>query len=218
MLLARPYPVPRIAEAQSAIQAAVLDDLRGMHTLFAAARDALAALDPDEVADFRREHPRVAHTDVAAAAAALDVAETWEGVVSLASEITDLRRFRGFVCLAAHRRYGERPRAEHFARYAGGAPLPHTSVDDTALLALLPALEGLGPELPDELPDPCPLPGVPFWRLLGLPDDGDYVGIDPLDATVLSADDLRAHYAGLPPGWRELSARCMGTGMIVRAG
>ena len=218
MLLARPYPVAHLAEARAAIAAAVQDDLRPLHALFVAARDALAALDPDEVADFRREHPRASHTDVAAAAAALDVAETWEGVVSLGAGITDLRRFRGFAVLAAHRRYGDRPRADHFARYAAGAALPNTSVDDTALLALLPALEGLGPELPDELPTPCPLPGAPFWRVLGLPDEGDYLGIDPLDATVLSPDDLRAHYAGLPPGWRELAARCVGTGMIVRPG
>lgn len=223
MLLARPYPVQRLAEARSAIALAAgrPPDLRPLLELYKVARSALADLDPDEVADFRRDHPRAAATDAAAIRAAHDVSDTWEGVVSVGAGITDVRRFRGFAWLAAHLRYvpgglGERQRLEHFEKYVAGFNLPETSAEDAALFAAVPALIGLGPELPDEIAEPCPVPGTPVWELLGLPAEGEYAGIDPLDGIAVPPETLQAHYAGLPAAWRDLATRCLDRGMIVR--
>ncbi len=219
VILARPYPLARLRDARLAIGAATNRDLRPLQDLYKAARDALAELDPDEVADFRRDHPRAATTDAAATRAAIQVASVWEGVVSIGAGITDLRRFRGFAWMVAHLRYvGEisGPPEAALARYAGGASLPDTSPEDSALYATLPALCGLGPEFPEELPGPVPLPGDPVWGILGLPADGDYSGIDPLDGLAVAPEVLQANFAGLPAGWRDLVARCADRGLLVR--
>jgi hypothetical protein len=220
VILARPYPLARLLEARAAIDAAVNRDLRPLQALYRSARDALSELDPDEVADFRRDFPRAATTDAAAARAAVAVASVWEGVVSVGAGIADLRRFRGFAWTVAHERYAggiTGPPDAALARYASGASLPDISPEDSALFAMLPALCGLGPEFPEELSGPVPVSGEPVWSLLGLPSDGDYAGIDPLDGLAVTPEVLQAQFAGLPPSWRDLAARCADRGLLVRS-
>jgi hypothetical protein len=206
-----------MAEVRQAISDAAAGNIKSLQTLYDSAAQALQALDPDEVADWRRAHPRAASVDRATARAAVDVAETWEGVVCVGSAISDGRRFRGFAWLAAHARYigTVGPDIGRVRGFAQGGQLPRTSAEDSALYAALPALVGLGPELPEELPGPCPIPGEVVWRLLGLP-QGDWGGIDPLDGIAIDAEQCRAHLAGVPAAWRDLVARCAETGLIAR--
>jgi hypothetical protein len=215
MLLVRPYPVARLTEARVAIAGASLD-IRPIQSLYRAARDALAELDPDEVAEFRHDHPRAPATDAAAAQAALAAADSWEGVVAIGSTISDLRRFRAFAWLAAHQRYSGGARLSDFARYQVPACLPEVSPEDSALYAVLPALAGLGPELPEEFADPCPIAGAPVFELLGLPADGDYSGIDPLDGWAITGEALQSVFAALNPAWRAVASRALDRGLLVR--
>lgn len=215
-VLVRPYPVGRLEEARHAIAAAAAGDLRPLHALYLAATDALAAIDEDEVEDHRSEHRAAAREDRAAARAAVEVADVWEGIVSVGSVLRDMRRFRAFAWTAAAARYGiGRADAASFARYAAGADLPDTSPEDSALYAALPALVGLGPELPDELDAPCPVPGEAVGAILGLP-EADWTGVDPLDGIALTADAARAHFSAASPEWREVLSRCVEGGCLVR--
>jgi hypothetical protein len=218
-LLVRPYPVHRLAEARSALDAAARGDVAALHRLYKAAADALAAIDPDEVAEFREEHPRAARDDQALARAAVELADVWEGLVAIGAGLSDRARFRGFAWLAAQVRYELEPAPRDASRlraYAKGAPLPKTAAEDAALFAALPALVGLGPELPDEVEGPCPVPGDPVIRLLGLAEDEDWEGIDPLDGVALTADACRAHYAAAPAAWRDVLGRGLETGLVAR--
>lgn len=216
MLLARPYPVGVLASVREAMARAAAGDVRRLMSLYQLAADALEALDPDEVADLREDWPDAAASDRAAARAALAVAETWEGVVTVGATIREPARFRGFAWLAAELRYGDgRADPAHFSAYRDGRPLPDTSPEDTALYAVLPALVGLGPELPEELPGPLPLPARRVADLLGLPDE-DLDGIDPLDGWAVFPEACLAHLAGLPPAWRAIVERCADQGLLVR--
>lgn len=215
LLLARPYPVGVLASAREAIARAAAGDVRRLMSLYELAANALEALDPDEVAEWRDDWSGAAGSDRVAARAALAVADTWEGVVSVGATIRDPARFRGFAWLAAGVRYGDHADARSFAAYRDGRPLPDTSPEDTALYAALPALVGLGPELPDELPGPLPLPAERVADLLGLPDD-ELDGIDPLDGLAVFPEACLAHLAGLPPAWRAVVERCADQGLLVR--
>ena len=216
-LLVRPYPVARLIEARLALQAASRNDLVPLQALYRAAAETLAAIDPDEVADVRDEHRRAMRDDVALARAAHAVADTWEGIVAIGSVLPP-RLFRGFVCLAAHVRYELGPSADvlRLRAYAGGAALPDLEPMDAALYIALPALAGLGPELPDELAGPCPFPGELLVRRLGLPEDDDWAGVDPLDGIVIEPETCRAMYAAAPMKWREVVGRALETGLLVR--
>lgn len=219
VLLARPYPVARLADARRALEAATIGDVAPLQRLYRAAAEGLAVMDPDEVEDFRADHRRSARDDQALAHAAVTLSDSWEGVVSVGSVVTDSRRFRGFAWLAAQVRYGLEPARRDGGRlraYAAGDGLPGTDPADAALYAALPALMGLGPELPDELDPPCPIVGEPVTRLLGLPEDEDWTGIDPLDAIAIPAEACRAHYAAATPAWRAILGRCLESGLLVR--
>jgi hypothetical protein len=217
-LLVRPYPVHQLAAAGRAVQAAIAGDVAPLHALYVAASDALEDIDPDEVRDPVLAHVQAGHRDKAALVAALAEAEAWESVVAIGASIPAGPRFRAFAWACASVRYLDlRPDAAAFSRYAAGAPLPGLSIDDTALYALLPALIGLGPELPDELAGPCPVEGAPAWRLAGLPED-DWDGADPLDGTALTPETCASGIAVADGAWREALRRgAAGGGLIVRA-
>lgn len=219
VLLARPYPIARLAEARAALAAAVGGDVAPLQRLYQAAADALGALDPDELAELRDDHRRAFRSDEALARAAVQLADTWEGVVAVGSMLKRPGDFRGFAWLAAQVRYDLGPArrdATQIRFYARGGELPDTEPADAALYAAVPALTGLGPELPEELDGPLPLPGEPMWRLLGLPEGDDWSGVDPLDGYAIDAGACRAHYAAVPPAWRDLLSRCMEDGLLVR--
>jgi hypothetical protein len=223
--LVRPYPVSRLADARAAVKAAARGDFGPLQHLYRDAAEALAAMDPDEVEDFRADHPRIHKHDDALANAAIALADTWEGTVSVGSTV-DGARFRGFALLSAQVRYELEPArrdASQLRAYSRGAPLKDTSPLDAALYATLPALTGLGPELPEELDEPCPIAGEPVVRLLGLPETEDWSGIDPLDAIALTPEACRAHYAAASPAWRTILGRGLGDGrlgggLLVRRG
>lgn len=216
-LLVRPYPVNRVPEARAALEAAGRGDLGPMQALYRAAAEALAAIDPDEVADARDEHRRALRDDVALARAAHAVHDTWEGIVAVGSVLSP-RLFRGFSHLVAHVRYELGPNADaiRLRAYAAGAALPDLEPRDAALYVALPALIGLGPELPEELAGPCPFPGEPLARALGLPADDDWSGVDPLDGILVDPATCRALYAAAPMKWREVVGRALETGLLVR--
>lgn len=216
VLLVRPYPVGVLASVREAIARAAAGDVRRLMSVYQLAVSALEELDPDEVEELRSDWRAAVRSDRAAARAALEVADTWEGVVTVGATISEPARFRGFAWLAAEVRYGDgRPDPAAFKAYRDGRPLPHTSPEDTALFAALPALIGLGPELAEELPGPLPLPAEPVARLLGLPEH-DVEGIDPLDGLAVFPEACLAHLAGLPPVWRAVVERCAGQGLLVR--
>lgn len=217
-LLVRPYPVDRLPAAAQALAAAMAGDLRPLHALYVQARDALEDIDPDEVRDPVLQHLRAGELDKAALAAALDQADAWESIVAIGATIDPGPRFRGFAWACASLRYlDQRPDRSAFARFADGAPLPGLSIDDTVLYALLPALIGLGPELPDELPGPCPAQGTAAYKLVGLPDD-DWEGADPLDGLAVSPDACAAAFPAASGAWREVLGRgARSGGLLVRA-
>lgn len=218
MLLCRPYPVQRIAEARVALDATRNGDLGPIMALYRVAADSLAAIDPDEVQDIREEHRRALRDPKSLARAAVALSDGWEGIVSLGS-VVPRREFRGFAWLCAQVRYELDPGrvdAVRLEQYSRGMSLPDTNPDDEALYVLLPALMGLGPELPDELPEPCPTAGDPVARLLNLPADTDWTDIDPLDGLAVSPEACRAAWAGATPEWRAVLHRCFETGLLVR--
>ncbi|NCG21522.1 MAG: hypothetical protein GWP91_21120 [Rhodobacterales bacterium] len=216
-LLVRPYPVEALGLARTALHPARSNDLSELQALYARACAELLALDPDEVHEWRSEHPNVAQQDRSAGRAAIELADAWEGIVAVGATIKDPKRFRGFVWLAAHVRYelAKRPSAKLLGHYAQGAALPKTSAEDSLLFAVLPALVGLGPNHPDELAGPCPLPSKPVWSALGL-EDADWAGLDPLDGQVVSAEVCRSQVAGLQGPWRAMAERGVGSGLLFR--
>lgn len=218
MLLCRPYPVQRIAEARLALDATRRGDLGPLQGLYRAAADSLAALDPDEVEEVRDEHRRALRDPKLLARAAVSLSDGWEGVVSLGS-VLPRREFRGFAWLCAQVRYELEPGQQDHRRldaYIRGMGLPDTNPDDEALYVLLPALMGLGPELPDELPEPCPAAGDPVARLLLLPEDTDWTDLDPLDGTAVRPEACRAAWTGASPEWRAILSRGFDAGLLVR--
>lgn len=219
MWLVRPYPVARIPDARQAIQDAARGEMAAMQALYQAAAEALADLDPDDLAMWQDDHPDAARSDGAATRAAELVCDAWEGIVGVGATISDPVRFRAFAWLAADCRFelAKGPAPERFADYANGDDLPATSAEDSALYVALPALVGLGPELPDELTGPCPLSGDRVGELLGLPGD-EWDDIDPLDAMVIRAEQCRASYAAVPPAWRDVVGRSLECGLIIRKG
>jgi len=219
VLLVRPYPVHRLFEAREALTAAVKGDVVPLWKLYRAAAEALAAMDPDEVEEFIQEHPKAFKDDQGLAHAAVSVADTWEGLVSIGARIKDKGTFRGFAWLAAQVRYDLQPSKRDASRlklYARGEALPDTPVADAALYVALPALIGLGPEFPDELKEPCPVPTTPIPSLLGLSAEDDWAGVDPLDGWAILPEDARAHYAAAPPEWRSILNRGVEHGLLVR--
>lgn len=219
VVLVRPYPVARLVEARFAFERALKGDVSGLQVLYQASAAALADIDPDEVDEFRQEFPRAIGDDQALARAATTLADTWEGIVSIGSMLANRGRFRGFLWLAAQVRYDLEPARRDAGRlraYAEGAHLPDLLPADEILYAALPALIGLGPELPEEIEGPVPLPNEPVARLLGLPEDDDWSGIDPIDGVVVSAETCRAHYAATPAPWRSIVGRSLQCGLIVR--
>lgn len=220
MLLVRPYPVHLLAEARAAMERLHHDDLAPLQKLYREAAAALSDIDPDEVDEFRQEFPRAVRDDQALARAAGAVADTWEGIVAIASMVSNRDRFRGFLWLCAQVRYELEPARRDAGRlraYADGAHLPAIPVSDEALYVALPALMGLGPELPDEIEGEIPFPHQPVTELLGLPTDDDWAGVDPLDGWVISPEACRAHYAAAPPAWRDALGRGLERGLLVRA-
>ena len=221
MLLVRPYPVERIADARLAIQTyASTGDVSALQALYRLAASALHNVDPDDLDSWRSEHPKVAELDKAAARAAGDVAEAWEGVVGVGSTILHPLRFRAFAWLAAEVRYelGEDgPLRRRFDAFFNGHELHGLSAEDSALFVLLPALIGLGAEFPDELKAPCPMLSTRMSELLGLP-EGDWDGIDPLDGLAVTAEQCQSAYAGLTGPWRDVVGRSLQTGLLVRKG
>lgn len=215
--LVRPYPVDRLAGAGEAVQKAIAGDYEGLFHLTVSARDALEDLDPDEVRLPVLDHLQAGERDKAALRAAVEVAETWEGVVAIGASIPTLPRFRGFVLACAAVRYLDiEPDLEAFKAWCRGEDLPGLSADDTALYAALPALLGLGPELPDEVSGQCPVQGDPVWSILGLPDE-DWEGADPLDGMAIDAEACSGAFAGATPAWREVLARgAAAGGLLVR--
>ncbi|MFK7930904.1 MAG: hypothetical protein AB8H79_22155, partial [Myxococcota bacterium] len=129
-LLVRPYPVKRLAEAREALAAAQTGALAPLAALFIEARDALLSLDPDAITDPVRAHPAAPERDKSALLAAMDVADTWEGVVAVAATITSLPRLRGFLWTAAWCRYLDEddPSLEDFKASCRGSLLPGLSV------------------------------------------------------------------------------------------
>jgi len=216
-LLVRPYPVAALAQARTAMQAALDGDVAPLRALFITARDHLEDLDPDEAREPVVAHTEAGHRDKAALHAAVDVAEAWEGVVAIGASIDPLPRFRGFAWACAHVRYLDRsrPSLSAFKAWCRGQWLADLGPEDTVLYATLPALMGLGPELPDEVPGPCPVQGEPAWRLLGLPED-DWEGADPLDGTAITAEACAAAFPGSSEPWRSLLARGAEHGLLVR--
>jgi hypothetical protein len=220
VLLVRPYPYASLALARDALNGAANGDVGALQRLYRDAAAALAEIDPDEVDEFRQEYPRAVRDDQALARAAGSLADTWEGIVAIASMLSNRDRFRGFVWLAAQIRYDLEPNKRDASRlraYASGARLPDLLPSDEALYVALPALIGLGPELPEEVAPPMPVPAEPVARLLGLPEDDDWAGLDPLDGFVISPDTCRAHYAAAPPAWQSVLARGLQYGLIVRS-
>ncbi len=218
--LARPYRCDLITDARRAIADASVGDLSAMQALYRAASAELAGVDPDEVADHRDAHRRAAQGDPTALRAAVDCADQWEALVSVGATIDDPRRFRGFVWVAAHQRYEVGPGgrdAKAFAAYADGASLPEVSAEDAALYVALPALLGLGPEFPEELSSACPLDGPLVGALLGLPGD-EWDDVEPLDGHAIAAETCRAHLPGLSGPWRDVVARGLEHGLLVRRG
>lgn len=217
-LLVRPFPVGRLDQAGDAVRAAAAGDIVPLQAIFVVARDNLEDLDPDEVRDPVIAHPEAGHRDKPALYAALGVAEAWEGVVAVGASIAPEARFRGFAWACAWRRYldGGDGDLEQFKRWCRGELLPGLSADDTALYAALPALLGLGPELPDELPGPCPVAGEPAWKLLGLP-EADWAGADPLDGLAISPTTCSGAYASVSGPWKSVLARgARDGGLLVR--
>ncbi len=219
MLLVRPYPVHRLIDARQAIESAARGDVTLLWKLYRAASDALAALDPDEVDEFIQEHKKAFKDEQSLAHAAVTLADTWEGLVSIGAQIKDKADFRGFTWLAAQVRYELEPAKRDGSRlkmYARGGALPDTTPEDAALYVALPALIGLGPEFPDELAEPCPIPTTPIPALLGLSPEDDWTGVDPLDGFAILPEDARAHYAAAPAVWRPILCRGLEHGLLVR--
>jgi hypothetical protein len=219
IVLARPYPVAQLIEARKAIEAASSGDVSGLQDMYRVAADALNELDPDDVTECRRAHKAAIDNDASAAHTACVIAEAWEDVVSVGSLITDPRRFRGFAWLVAATRYmpqSHGSKEKLMSRYMDGASLQDTSPEDSALFVALPALIGLGPELPEELEEPAGLPSVGVAEILGLP-EGNYEGIDPIDGLAIRPEDCRAHYASMEPKWRSFLSRCLQQGLLIRA-
>lgn len=219
MWLVRPFPVARLDEARHALRTCVDGDVRPMMALYGAAAAALAQIDPEEVEDARQAWRLAPEIDRVAARAAVACAEAWEETVSVGATIRDPQRFRGFAWLAAAVRTGLVPANPDVGRlltFGRGATLPRTRPDDAALYGLLPALIGLGPELPDEVDTACPMAGTPVWQALGL-SPGDWVGVDPVDGFAVSPEACRAAYAGLAGAWRLAAARGTESGLLVRS-
>lgn len=212
MWLVRPYPVAAIAQAKRAIAAAAEGDVAPMRALYAEARDALLHVDPFEVKDSEREHAKAATSDKHAARSVKHVSADWEAIVAVGATIEDAFRFRGFAWAVAAERYELGGRFEDFVE---GEDFVGVSAEDGALYVALPALVGLGPELAEELPGPCPLAGEPVHRLLGLP-DSDVEDIDPLDGLAVSTESLRAQFPGLTGAWKLLAARSTELGLLIR--
>lgn len=213
-LLVRPYPVAWLPRARLAITAALDGELAPLHQICVAARDALEVLDPDEAREAVLAHTDAANRDRSALSAALDEPEAWEAVVSLAATFNPEPRLRGFlVASAAARYFGRRPDLKAFKRYCRGEPLPGLSHDDTLLYALMPALIGLGPELAEAMPSPCPVAGAPVWEILGLP-EGDWEGIDPLDGLAVSVESCQSSASG--PWAPMLQRGAAAGGLLVR--
>ncbi|TNE89095.1 MAG: hypothetical protein EP330_11695 [Deltaproteobacteria bacterium] len=210
--LVRPYPVAELAGARAALQAATEGDLEPLQALFVQAREALREADPDEVEDIEREHAKAGRNDKAAIRAAGRVADEWEGIVTVGASITDPFRFRGFAWLAASERY---ELGGSFEDFADGLDFPGVSAEDAALYVALPALIGLGAELPEELPGPLPFEGPSVAELLGL-SGTDVTGVDPLDGIAIPAEVVRARFAGLGGAWKTLAARCTDSGLLIR--
>jgi hypothetical protein len=210
--LVRPYPAAAIARARRALDASVEGEIAPLQALFAEAREALRDADPDEIDDILGAYQGVASSDKAAARAARRVAGEWEGIVTLGASIRDPFRFRGFAWAAASERYGL---DGSFSDFTDGLDFPGVSAEDAALYVALPALVGLGPELPEEIPGPLPFEGDSVARLLGL-GEADVEGVDPLDGTLITGEMIRSTFARLEGPWRAIAARCTECGMLVR--
>lgn len=203
-LLVRPYPIAELDAVGELIAAAVRGDIAPLQRLYLAARHALERTDPDEVLDLVLAYPTAGELDKVALRAATEEFDAWEAIVTIGSSIVEPERFRGFAWSCASARYlDRRPGRSAFRRFAEGAPLHGLSLDDTALYALLPALIGLGPDMPLPVPGPIPAPTEPAWRRAGLPDD-DWSGIDPLDGDLIDADACAGAAPTAPPAWRAL--------------
>ncbi len=199
----RPYPVSLLTPAREALSTLADGRADGVLALVVAARDALEDLDPDEVRLPVLDHPHAGERDKAAWRAALDVADTFEGVVAVGATIGPAPRLRGFLLTcAAVRDLGLSPDLSDFKALCRGGPLPGLGPEDAALYGLLPVLVGLGPDLAVPAPDPVPDGARPVVDLLGL-SVGDVAGIDPLDGLALPAD---ACVDG-PEAWSGLLAR-----------
>jgi hypothetical protein len=217
ILLVRPYPVQHLAKAAHAISVAADGDYSELHALYELACDALEDIDPDEVHLHILEHTEVGDLDKATLRAALSVHGTWEGVVSIATSIVGTARFRAFVVACAYHRYVGRKKVNNrqLRAWGAGQPLPGVSAHDTALFAALPMLMGLGPELPDEIKEPCPVQGEPVWSVLGLL-EGDWAGVDPIDGTAITAEVCRDACASATGVWRDSLARGSEHGLLIR--
>lgn len=216
-MLVRPYPVSRLEAAAAALSAAQGGDLALLQELYVFARDQLEDLDPDEVREPVLAHTEAGHRDKVALRAAIDVADAWEGVVAIAGTIAPLPRFRGFLWTCAWRRYldTEGPDLSRFKRWCRGELLPDLGPEDTVLYAALPALVGMGPELPDELPGPAPVEGRPVFEILGLPDE-DWEGADPIDGIAIDADTCAGAISGASGAWKDALSRGARQGLLIR--
>lgn len=214
----RPYPVAQLALGKRALEAFQQGNLNAASQLMSAAKAALLAIDPDAIREPISAHPDAPARDKAALNAAMDVADTWEGVVAIAATISSLPRLRGFLVACAWCRYLDEddPSLNDFKAGCRGQLLPGLSVEDTSLYALLPGLIGLGPELADEVGEPHALTGTPAWQLLGLP-KADWGGVDPLDGLAVTPDECSAALASERGPWRELLARgASDGGLLIR--
>lgn len=216
-VLVRPYPVALLAEARVALTEAQDGNFKPLQALFVSARDALKELDPDEVKEFVSGHSEAKHEDKPALRAALDLADTWEGVVAIGATIEKTSRFRGFILTCAALRYLDVPDPDlpQFRNFCRGDWLPQLGPEDSVLYAALPMLIGLGPELADELDAEVAFDGPPVWSVLRLPEE-TWDGADPLDGMAITAEDCSAAYPGAPTAWRSVLARGARSGLIIR--
>lgn len=218
-MLVRAYPVALLPQIREALEAAQAQSFEPLQAVFAKASEHLEDLDPDEVRDPVLRHPEAGSRDKAAFAAALDVADTWEGIVAIAATIPPAPRFRGFLFACACLRYldVDDPDLDAFKVWCRGQWLPGLGPEDSVLYAALPALIGLGPDLEDALPGPCPVRGERVQDLLGLPDE-DWSGADPIDGVAISAEACKAAVEGAEGPWRIALMRGARAGLLVRRG
>lgn len=219
-VLVRPYPVAHLAACAGALKAFQANELAPIHKVYRAASDALGDLDPDAIREPLMLHGDAGQRDRAALNAALDIADTWEGVVAVAATVEPLPRLRGFLLAAAWCRYldADDPTLDDFKALCRGGLLPGLQVEDTTLYASLPALMGLGPELPDELPGPSPVVGVPARILLELPDE-DWSGIDPIDGAAITPEQCADASSAVQGAWRDwLNRGATEGGLLIRPG